>query len=252
MTGISPSAPRRTPQDTRVYAIGDVHGRRDLLDLLLDAIALDALGAPARRVLVMLGDYIDRGDNSFGVMERLVQLKSKQLLGDFEVHLLMGNHEIMMLDFLADLSNGQVSNGVWLNNGGTQMLASYGVHPPFTPDQAREQLRKALPKSHRKIFRDLEYSHTEGDYGFVHAGVMPGVAWADQHPDHQLWIRREFLDSDADFGRIVVHGHSPREAVEVRANRIGLDTKAWASGVLTCLVLEGETRRFLDTRNQTT
>ncbi|MFC1673770.1 metallophosphoesterase family protein [Pseudomonadota bacterium] len=243
MADNSPSVPRRVPQATRVYAIGDVHGRRDLLDQLLDAIAVDALSAPTRRVLVMLGDYIDRGDDSFGVMEQLVQLKSGRLLGDFEIHFLMGNHEIMMLDFLADQSNG-----LWLNNGGEEMLASYGLHPPFTQAQAREHLRNAMPQSHRDVIRDLKYAHTEGDYGFVHAGIMPGVDWDAQSPDHLMWIRKEFLDSDADFGRIVVHGHSPRDEVEVRANRIGLDTRAWASGVLTCLVLEGETRRFLDTR----
>lgn len=234
-----------TPPSTRIYAIGDVHGRLDLLDALLEQIAQDANGidAPERLVLVLLGDLIDRGPHSRGVVQRTYELIHGECLGGFEVHALKGNHEQAMLQFLTGLSDG----AQWLANGGAQSLASYGIEPKQPPRPLRRALLEALPQNHRRLLRDLALKHTEGGYAFVHAGVRPKVAWADQREEDLLWIRREFTDSQADFGYFVVHGHSARDAPEVRANRANIDTRAWSSGVLTCMVLQDQTQRFLST-----
>lgn len=239
----------KTPPDARVYAIGDVHGRLDLLDDLLGQIRADADAAlkgkkpPQRLVVVMLGDLIDRGPDSAGVLKRAAELLKGKHLPGFEAHILKGNHEDAMERFLADDDDGRQ----WRANGGREALQSYGLDADQDSDALRAQLRDALPKAHRRVLGALKLSHVEGDYAFVHAGVRPGVAWNKQSPDDLLWIRREFTDSDADFGRCVVHGHTPTDAPEVRANRIGIDTRAWSSGVLTALVVDGKSRRFLST-----
>lgn len=233
----------QTPPQTRVYAIGDVHGRLDLLEALLAQIRDDARDFPQRKVLVLLGDLIDRGDSSRGVLECVSQLLDGTVLPGFEVHVLKGNHEAMMLAFLA----GHERSDLWIDNGGDAAIASYGLNPLDPPETLRPALLDALPKHHRALLRGLELHHTEGDFVFVHAGIRPGVAWADQREGDLLWIREDFTASDADFGRVVVHGHTPRYAPEIRRNRIGIDTRAWHSGLLTCLVLEGDGRRFLHT-----
>lgn len=238
------------PPDTRVYAIGDIHGRLDLLDALVAQIRLDAnaMDAPQRLVLVLLGDLIDRGPQSRGVVQRTLDLTCGQILDDFEVHALMGNHEQAMLQFLAGDNDG----ASWFANGGRETLISYGIKVKQTGKQVpdprlRHALLEALPQDHRRLLRGMNLSHVEGDYAFVHAGVRPGVAWDEQDAADLLWIRRDFTDSDADFGYFVVHGHSARDTPDVRANRANIDTRAWSSGVLTCLVLQDETRRFLTT-----
>lgn len=231
------------PADTRVYAIGDVHGRCDLLDQVLAQISEDARTAPPRKVLVLLGDLVDRGADSKGVVERAAQLRAGRLLEGFEVHVLKGNHEDMMLQFLAGTDPG----GLWRGNGGDTTLLSYGLDPDEPTEPLRQDLLNALPESHRHLLWDMELSHIEGDYTFVHAGIRPGVAWENQRAQDLLWIREGFIDSDADFGRVVVHGHTPRPEPVVRPNRIGIDTRAWASGELTCLVIEGEVRHFIST-----
>lgn len=234
-----------TPPATRIYAIGDVHGRLDLLDALLAQIAKDAnaMDAPERLVLVLLGDLIDRGPHSQGVVQRAYELVRGERMSGFEIHVLKGNHEQAMLQFLA----GENEGTQWLANGGIEALASYGINAIQAPERLRQAFQDALPQTHRRLLRDLALTHVEGDYAFVHAGVRPGVAWTDQREEDLLWIRREFTDSMADFGYFVVHGHSARDTPEVCANRANIDTRAWSSGVLTCLVLQGQAQRFLST-----
>ncbi len=163
------------------------------------------------------------------------------------VHL-KGNHEELMLEFLAG-----PAEPVWTSNGGIEAMASYGLEPPpvlYDPvdlEFYRRCLRRALPSDHLAFLRDLRLCHTEGDYFFVHAGVRPGMPLEAQKPHEMIWIRDRFLLSDADFGKRVVHGHSPSPLPEVFDNRIGIDTGAFYSGRLTCLVLEGAEHRFLHT-----
>ena len=234
------------PADTRVYAIGDIHGRLDLLDRLLGQIARDADTAPSRRVLITMGDLIDRGADSAGVIKRLMELHTEPLFNGFKLHFLKGNHELVMEQFLAGESGGTL----WFDNGGAETLESYGV-PTNGGDSAdlRVEARTRIPKSHLRFLESLQLQHREGDYAFVHAGVRPGVPLDRQDPDDLLWIRKAFLESTADLGAVIVHGHTPVETPEVTPNRIAIDTRAWYSGVLTCLVIDGEARRFLTTAN---
>ncbi|MDE2227695.1 MAG: serine/threonine protein phosphatase [Alphaproteobacteria bacterium] len=235
------------PAGSRVYAVGDVHGRLDLLVRLEELIAADAAAADARRrVIVYLGDYVDRGPDSQGVIERLLR---RPLPGFEPVHLL-GNHEDYLLQFLENAEVGPA----WCAYGGLETLASYGVRPPssFTVraddfEIARQALADKIPPAHVAFMRDLKLTHAEGGYLFVHAGVKPGVALAEQQAEDLLWIRNEFLDSAEDFGACVVHGHTIVEAPEQRANRIGIDTGAFATGTLTALLLDSAERRFIQT-----
>ncbi len=235
------------PAGRRVYAIGDIHGRVDLLRLLHDRIAEDARGAPSlRHCIVYLGDYIDRGPYSREVIELLLEGPPT----GFEAVCLKGNHEELMLRFLEDAKMGLG----WLLNGGDATLQSYGIGvlralggDGSRLDVLREHLAAEAPSRHVGFLRRLERWHIEGDYLFVHAGILPGVALDDQKDEDILWIREAFLHDKRDHGKVVVHGHSITEAPEVRQNRIGIDTGAYATGVLTCLVLEGSGHRFLST-----
>jgi len=223
------------PAGTRLYAIGDIHGRADLLRRLYDAIADDAATvARRRRVLIHLGDYVDRGPDSRGVLDLVTAAPP----AGFDTVCLRGNHEQMMLDYLDGRSDGDL----WRRNGGEATEASYGV---LTND--RDALLRALPPAHLVFLRGLGLTARFGDYLFVHAGIRPGVPLDRQDADDLLWIRQPFLDSDADHGAVVVHGHSVRPAPVFAGNRIGLDTGAYASGVLTALVLDGESRALLQT-----
>ena len=234
------------PAGSRLYAVGDIHGRADLLASLLEQIAADAARHPgAAKRLIFLGDYVDRGPASRAVIDLVLRDAPPGL----ETVPLMGNHEEMMLRFLEDIAVGRT----WMMNGGDATLRSYGVDPPtmFSGtsrlQEAQQDFAARLPARHRSFLEGLAISHTEGDYLFVHAGVRPGVALERQHPQDLLWIRDEFLGSDRDFGKLVVHGHSISRAPEFRPNRIGIDTGAYRSGQLTCLVLEGTERRLLTT-----
>ncbi len=236
------------PAGSRVYAIGDVHGRLDLLQRLLGLIREDAARAKAaRKALVYLGDYIDRGPESKGVIDLLLSRPMRD--AGFEEIPLMGNHEDILLQFLADVRVGPH----WFAYGGMATLESYGVRPP-RPMAAEEDLIRAqhefagrIPAAHVEFLRRMKLKHAEGDYLFVHAGLRPGVAVTAQIAQDLMWIRDEFLESDADFGKLVVHGHTIAETPQLRPNRIGIDTGAYATGVLTALVLEGNRRRFLQT-----
>ncbi|MFZ5790213.1 MAG: metallophosphoesterase family protein [Pseudomonadota bacterium] len=233
--------PARLPPGRRIYAIGDIHGRADLLRRLQGLIEADLEAGPARDpLLILLGDYVDRGPDSAGVLDLLLAPAPARMAR----LALMGNHEELMLRFLADAA----TLPVWFVNGGDATLASYGIDPyEGVPDRLRDRLDRALPASHRALLEGLALCHDEGGYFFVHAGIKPGLPLDRQRREDMLWIRGEFLHSKADHGRVVVHGHSIVRRPDIRPNRIGIDTGAFASGHLTCLVLEGEERRFLAT-----
>ena len=243
----------RPPEGTVVYAIGDIHGRLDLLNTLLDRIEEDADNFPGhRKVLVTLGDYVDRGENSRGVIDALVNLSEGRDMAGFETVTLLGNHEDMMLKFLENPAAGPL----WIANGGDATLESYGISVDRDVDarlpESRSAFASVLPQEHLRFLRRLDATHVEGDYLFVHAGVRPGRPIAHQDPEDLIWIRDEFLQSKKDHGKVVVHGHSVAFEPEVfperpRPSRIGIDTGAYMTGSLTCLVIEGENRRWLQT-----
>ena len=234
------------PAGRRIYAIGDIHGRLDLLQTLLGEIERDAAAAPdLDKTVVYLGDYVDRGMKSRQVIDHLLD----QPLPGFQAVHLGGNHEAVMLKFLADAGIGPV----WLRLGGDMTLFSYGIAlaatdaTPESIEEARATLRDRLPRRHFRFLRRLQRTHTVGDYLFVHAGIRPGVPLDQQEAGDLIWIRDKFLASKADHGKVVVHGHSPVRQVQFRDNRISIDTGAYATGRLTALVLEGATRRLLAT-----
>lgn len=235
------------PEGSLVYAIGDIHGCLRLLEALHEKILADAEGRPeGRKVVIYLGDYVDRGPESRQVIDLLLD----DPLPGFEAVHLKGNHEDLMLDFLDDPAQGPG----WIVNGGVATLASYDVVPkqalPLSELLAglHADFRAALPERHRAFLAGLGLHHTEGDYAFVHAGIRPGVPLAAQSEEDLLWIREEFLWSSASHGRVVVHGHTPVTEPDIRPNRIGIDTGAVLYGVLTCLALDGEERRLLQVR----
>jgi serine/threonine protein phosphatase 1 len=199
-----------------------------------------------RRVLLYVGDYVDRGLESRQVIDRLLTRPPE----GFEVVHLRGNHEEAFLGFL----EGKPIAFDWFKYGGLETLYSYEVAIPRKPstdrefDEVRRQAVAAVPPAHVEFLRTCGLWHVEGDYAFVHAGIRPGVPLESQHPADLLWIRDAFLASRADHGgKIIVHGHTICERPEIRPNRINIDTGAYASGRLTCLVLEGADRRFLHT-----
>jgi serine/threonine protein phosphatase 1 len=235
--------PAALPAGFRIYAIGDIHGRFDLLEEMTAAIRRDLDSSPPNRgTEIFLGDYIDRGPQSRDVLDWLIEAPS---LTDRRI-CLMGNHEAMLLAALQDVE----SMPHWLYNGAPETLSSYGVRSVGSPNVAamvalRENFIGAFPPEHMAFVKGLPRTAEFGRYLFVHAGIRPGVAVTDQDPEDLVWIREPFLPSDADFGRIVVHGHTPVQRPDVRANRINIDTGAFFTGRLTCLVLEGDARRFL-------
>jgi serine/threonine protein phosphatase 1 len=232
------------PPGTRIYAIGDVHGRVDLLDKMLTLIEADVQGhATLKHLYVFLGDYIDRGRWSRETINRLIKHGEVR-----ESVFLKGNHELMALNCLSD----RKLIDRWLRLGGIETLASYGVAADLFANgkqTAEIQLafHNALPQTHFRFFRNLQGCFTCGDFFFVHAGVKPSAGLTHQRESDLLWIRDEFLSSNRDFGKIIVHGHSPTDRLDVRSNRINVDTGAFATGRLTCLVIEGETLHKIDT-----
>lgn len=231
-----------------VYAVGDIHGRLDLLEDLLRRIEDDAGRYPgdAERTLIFLGDYIDRGPASRGVVDRLLDGP----LAGFTTVRLMGNHEEALLSFLDSISDGLD----WLTFGGLETLLSYGVPLRTIPSTGQQvaELRKALaeavPKSHLDFFRRCTLRHSVGDYVFVHAGVRPGIALEKQTPTDLMWIRDDFLRARIPLPeRVIVHGHTIVDLPQDRTHRINLDTGAFVSGRLTCLALRGDERRFIST-----
>jgi serine/threonine protein phosphatase 1 len=234
------------PEGQLLYAVGDIHGRLDLLEVLLEQIDADAREREAaRRTLVFLGDYVDRGPDSRRVVKKLIG----DLPQGFETHFLKGNHEAILLDFLEDpwcLDH-------WLMNGGDATLRSYGIDTQrltrlnAPPDLWRQAFAEALPEAHVRFFKSLKLSVSFGDYLFVHAGVRPGVPLSVQTEADLIWIRSPFLNHADPFGKIVVHGHTPGQEPETRPNRIGIDTGAVFTGRLTALRLQNGSREFLQT-----
>jgi serine/threonine protein phosphatase 1 len=231
-----------------VYAVGDIHGRLDLLEDLLRRIDEDAdrHSDDTERTLIFLGDYIDRGPASRDVVERLLNTP----LPGFGTVRLMGNHEDALLTFLDRASDGLD----WLTFGGLETLLSYGVPLrtiPSTSQQVtelRQALVTALPQSHVDFFRSCIFRQSVGDYVFVHAGVRPGIPLERQTPSDLMWIRQDFLKSRTPLpGRVVVHGHTIVDLPQELPHRINLDTGAFVSGRLTCVALRGQERRFLST-----
>ncbi|HEX8654729.1 MAG TPA: metallophosphoesterase [Allosphingosinicella sp.] len=234
------------PPASRAYAIGDVHGRLDLLEELLERIEADnGRRGPAKTYLVMLGDLIDRGPDSAGVVERFVSNPP----GWARPIYLQGNHEEFLLDVL---TGREETVGHWLTYGGYQCAASYGVSQGSTlnstPAEIVARLKAAVPESHVEFLRNMADSFRFGDYLFVHAGIRPGVPLAEQSRRDLRWIREGFLDSADDHGVIVVHGHTIVDKAEQLPNRIALDTGAYRSGILTAIGIEGRERWFLEAR----
>lgn len=234
------------PVGQRIYAIGDIHGRLDLLDQLLRMIATDDAerGPIRRRTLVFLGDYVDRGADSRGVIERLIN----GLPEDFERVCLKGNHEEFLMQSIID----PATIPFWAANGGLETMASYGVEASRKDAAIRSQdladaLGAAMPDSHLAFLEGLSLSVSFGDYFFVHAGVHPALPLTAQRKEDCLFIREPFLSHRGQFGKVVVHGHTPVSQPEVKSNRIGIDTGGFFTGHLTALRLEGEARGFLAT-----
>lgn len=234
-------SPPKLPSGSRVYAVGDVHGCADLLRETFAKIDSHRNANMIANVHeIMLGDYIDRGPSSFDVIELL----SKRVASGTVC--LKGNHEAFMLQFLKDPT---ILNA-WQRCGGLQTLASYGLAPlldlsPEAQEGFAATLAERLPAHHFDFLSTLPLSFTLGDYFFVHAGVRPRVALSDQHADDLLWIREDFLRYEGNFGKFVVHGHTPVSEPEIRTNRLNIDTGAYASGKLTCAVFEGDQISFL-------
>jgi serine/threonine protein phosphatase 1 len=228
--------------NARLYVIGDIHGRLDLLDQVINAIHRDVEEHGSEALTVTLGDYIDRGPASRGVLNRLMS-------NPFRTPLiaLKGNHEELLEAFLDNPAVGEH----WRSLGGAETLHSYGVPVRMLRAEnyaeAAARLRAALPAEHLNFLQSLKTSFSHGKYFLCHAGVRPGVPLEHQTEEDLLWIRDEFLKSKMDFGKIVVHGHTPRPEPEVLPNRINIDTGAFATGRLTCGVLEGGCHRFLVT-----
>lgn len=230
------------PAGHRLYAVGDIHGRDDLLAELLAAIEADSgQRGPAKTILVFLGDLIDRGPSSADVVERLRTYRAAGRLV-----FLAGNHEEVLLRIL-DGDTDLLPD--WLRFGGAECLRSYGVDPDtirkMTADDALEAIRTGIPEAHVEFLRTFDDTFRAGGYLFVHAGIRPGVQLAEQAPSDLRWIREPFLSDCAEHGFVVVHGHTIREAVEECVNRIGIDTGAYRYGVLTALGLEGADRWYL-------
>jgi serine/threonine protein phosphatase 1 len=233
------------PVGQRLYAIGDIHGRSDLLDQLLDQIgADDTARGLAHTQLIFLGDLMDRGSDSRGVIERLMVLKAATPNARF----LKGNHE----ELLIRIWDGDSKIAPMFHRvGGRDTMLSYGV----TEDEYDEADFNALtalvsdrvPADHIDFLRDFDDWIVAGDYLFVHAGIRPGVAIDSQRPTDLRWIRGDFTDFEGDHGMMVVHGHSITEQVDQRPNRIGIDTGAFMSDALTAIGLEGSERWFLST-----
>lgn len=247
----------RAPEGVCIYAVGDIHGRRDLLDQLLVLIEQDAADLPERvkPQIVFLGDYIDRGLRSRDVID----LFASGGLDRFNPVYLLGNHEEALLRFLREASFGSQ----WARFGGAETLYSYGLSPPnqraslnshAEMSAAREawsrvwsEFRTRLPAAHLGFLQSLKTYHTAGDYLFVHAGLRPGVHLEEQSNRDLLWIREEFLEDPAPFAQMIVHGHTPNDTVHYDDRRIGLDTGAFLTGRLTAARLIGTDVDFLST-----
>jgi serine/threonine protein phosphatase 1 len=251
---LQPSVAGRTPalpRGVRVYAVGDVHGRLDLLRGIEELIEQDRLdsGRHLDSLVIHLGDLVDRGFESSGVLDHLIA----QARGGPPRVLLLGNHDLWLREFVAADRTDPDQVASWIRFGGDATLLSYGIKldPRLAEadrfDRARLELRLRFPAAHAALLAGLDLAFGFGDYFFCHAGIRPDIPLARQSEADLLWIREPFLTWSGDCGKIVVHGHTVEEAPVTRPNRIGIDTGACWTGRLTCLVLEGTDRRFLQT-----
>ncbi|MGH7104486.1 MAG: metallophosphoesterase [Acetobacteraceae bacterium] len=230
-------APGRLRAGRRIYAIGDVHGLADRLEAMHDSIAADLAARPLASALVLyIGDYIDRGPASAGVLARLAA--GGAVAGAETIHLL-GNHEWMALHVLD--GGGAEEAGLWRMNGADATLRSWRIDP----ERAHGTWAGRVPEEQLRFLRMLRFSYREETYFFAHAGVRPGVALDAQDEEDLVWIREPFLSCKRDFGAVVVHGHTPVDAPVVKANRIGIDTGAVYGGMLTAAILEEDRLGFL-------
>lgn len=224
----------QAPNGVAIYAIGDVHGRADLLQQTFTLIDEDIRQTrPERVVQVLLGDYIDRGPDSRKTVEMLIERRSNHHLVP-----LRGNHEAMLLHIL-DLPGDIPSLRAF---GLLATFRSYGMSVPLNPGAAEarklvEKFRQVFPREHLEFLRQLQTSHTCGDYFFAHAGARPGVPLDRQDDSDLMWIREEFLDFSGNFGKYVVHGHTPVPQIDIRKNRMNIDTGAYATNRLTVIKL---------------
>jgi serine/threonine protein phosphatase 1 len=240
-----PSA--QIPSGRRVYAVGDIHGRADLLIRLMQDLREDSARGEyeGRPILIFLGDYVDRGFQSKEVIDVLLS----DIVSPFETYFLKGNHEAAMTQFLSDPSVGPR----WAEYGGAETLVSYGVQPPRTRTsleewmQTSEALNAALPSEHLHFLSNLDLSVRIGDYLFVHAGVRPGVPLDQQTEQDLLWIREEFLGDRRGLDAVIVHGHTPEQRPHRDTRRVGLDTGAYLSGRLTAARFEHDRVEFIAT-----
>jgi len=226
----------RLPEGVRIYAISDIHGCADLLAQRFAAIDADlARSRSLRAIHVFLGDYIDRGTESRRTLDLLIERsKSHQTV------FLKGNHEAYLMKALDDPTIFQD----WCKYGSLQTLISYGLTPSLNPDLAEQvelmrQLKMALPEAHKRFLKRLRLTFNCGDFFFVHAGVRPGIRLSRQREADLLWIRDAFLESEENFGKYIVHGHTPVREPDIRPNRVNIDTGAYATGNLTLLTVQG-------------
>lgn len=236
----------RVPDGLRVYAIGDIHGRDDLLTLLLAKIEADnAARGPADTQIIFLGDLVDRGPGSAAVIETAMALKASGK----NVRFLMGNHEEVFVN-VCRKADPKVTR-FFLRIGGEETVLSYPItrdeYISLDMEQLTERLPSLVPEEHLAFIESFEDQIVIGDYAFVHAGIRPGVALAEQKPSDLRWIREEFVDQRGDLEKVIVYGHTIYDEVEERGSRIGIDTGAYNSGKLTALALEGGERRYLQT-----
>lgn len=236
----------RVPDGMRIYAIGDIHGRDDLLNALLTKIEADdrARGA-ANTQIIFLGDLVDRGPGSAAVVETALALKT----AGRNVRFLMGNHEEVFVS--ACRKNDTKVTRFFLRIGGEATVLSYPItraeYMTLDMEQLTERFDTLVPREHVEFIEGFEDQIIIGDYVFVHAGIRPGVPLSDQKPSDMRWIREEFIDQRGDLEKVVVYGHTIYEDVEERGSRIGIDTGAYDSGKLTALGIEGGERWFLQT-----
>ena len=243
-SGTSPFDARlgSVPEGIRIYAIGDIHGRLDLLEAVLARVETDIVVNPALNpIRVFLGDYIDRGPDSRRVLDRLIDCCAAQ-----PTVCLLGNHEVFLREFL----KSPAILPIWRRCGGLATLASYGLAPKIEVDDQSQQalaseFNRIFPSRHSDFLSSLQQYFICGDFFFVHAGVRPGICLTKQSEDDLLWIREDFLLCNDTFGKFVVHGHTPVLEPDIRPNRINIDTGAYVTGRLTCLVLESDTMRFI-------
>ncbi|MEI5687473.1 metallophosphoesterase [Sphingomonas kyungheensis] len=245
--GRAPVAPTTAiPNGERVYAIGDVHGCADLLDDLLDRIdADDRSRAPARTTMIFLGDLVDRGPASARVLERLRTLAAERP----DTHFLLGNHEEV---FLEALKGEPKALRMFCRIGGRETILSYGIdaadYDRMDYEELHVAMRERIPADHQAFLEQFENMVTIGDYAFVHAGVRPGTDLASQRGADLRWIRNPFLDHDRALEKMIVHGHTISDGLDEQVHRIGVDTGAYDTGVLSALGLEGAARWLVQAR----